>query len=221
MTRSGTCLLAAVLAAVLCQAALSQDAPAKDAKAPEIKGLPARATPGDYQAHAEAGAVTVAAMFTGHAVNTPGAATLATEDYVVVEVAFFGPPEAHVTLSDADFSLRINGKKPLLAQSYLMLLSSLKDPEWEPPDAEEKKSSTSIGGGGNDPSATPKIVHPPFALSRAWQQTVQKAALPEGDRGLPEAGLIYFKYHGKTDDIDTIELTYKGSAGKALLKLHP
>jgi hypothetical protein len=220
---------AAVLAAVLCQSGLgqgaqSQDAPGKDAKAPETKGLHARATPGDYQANAQIGAITLAAEFTGHSVNTPGAATLATEDYVVVEVGFLGPPEAHVTLSQGDFSLRINGKKPLLAQSYLMLLSSLKDPEWvAPEETEEKKGSTSIGGGGagqND-AATPKVYHPPFALARQWQQIAQKASLPEGERGLPAAGLIFFKYHGKSDDIDTMELTYKGSAGKAVLKLHP
>jgi hypothetical protein len=216
---------AAVLASLLCYGALGQGAQSQEApgKAPEVKGLPARATPNDYQAHAQAGAVTVAAEFTGHSVNTPGTATLATEDYVVVEVAFFGPPEAHVTLSDEDFSLRINGKKPLPAQSYLMLLSSLKDPEWVAPDeTADKKSATSIGGGGQpDPGATPKVFHPPFALARQWAQVVQKASLPEGERGLPAAGLIFFKYHGKSEGIDSIALNYKGSAGKAVLSLHP
>ena len=222
-----------ILAAVLCQGVPAQDAqsqaepvqaaPTSDAKPPEIKGLPARATPAEYQTHAEAGAVTVAAEFTGHSVNTPGAVTLATEDYVVVEVGLFGPPNARVTLTEGDFSLRINGKKPLLSQPYLMVFGSLKDPEWESPEAvNEKKSSTSIGGSGQpDASAIPRVYHPPIALSRAWQQTVQKAALPEGERALPSAGLIFFKYHGKSDDIDSMELTYKGSAGKAVLKLHP
>ncbi len=222
-------LIVAVLAAVICQGALgqdaqTQDAQSKDTKIPEAKGLPARATPAEYQAHAQAGAITLAAEFTGHSINTPGAATLATEDYVVVEVALFGPPEANVTLSDANFSLRINGKKPLPAQPYLMVFGSLKDPEWvAPEEAADKGGKTSIGagGGGNDPGATPKVFHPPFALSRQWQQVVQKAALPEGQRGLPAAGLIFFKYHGKSDGIDTMELTYAGSAGKALLKLHP
>lgn len=228
-------VIAVALAAALCQSvsgqpaqsqpAQSQETPGKDAKAAEAKGLPARATPAEYQAHAQAGAITLAAEFTGHSVNTPGAATLATEDYVVVEVALFGPPESHVTLSETDFSLRINGKKPLPAQPYLMVFSSLKDPEWEAPEAvAEKKSSTSIGGSGggqNDPGAIPRVIHPPIALERSWQQRVQKAALPEGDRGLPAAGLIFFKYHGKSEGIDTMDLNYKGPAGKAVLNLHP
>ena len=53
------------------------------------------------------------------------------------------------------------------------------------------------------------------------EQRVQKAALPEGDRALPVAGLIFFQYRGKTKDIKSIELIYAGPAGKATLKLTP
>jgi hypothetical protein len=53
------------------------------------------------------------------------------------------------------------------------------------------------------------------------QQKVQKAALPEGDRPLPVAGLIFFPYRGKADGIRTVELMYEGAAGKATLALHP
>jgi hypothetical protein len=65
------------------------------------------------------------------------------------------------------------------------------------------------------------VVHIPIEIERKWEQRVQKAALPEGDRALPEAGLIFFQYHGKTDKLDSIELIYTGPAGKATLKLHP
>jgi hypothetical protein len=52
-------------------------------------------------------------------------------------------------------------------------------------------------------------------------KSVQKAVLPEGDRALPQAGLIFFSYRGKTKGITSIELIYAGPAGKATLPLQP
>jgi len=103
------------------------------------------------------------------------------------------------------------------------VLGSLKDPEWEPPVKVEKKSSMSTGGGGgegqsNDPPPVPKMS---FPERRAMEQKVQKATLPEGDRALPVAGLIFFRYGGKTKGIQSLELIYSGPAGKATLKLQP
>jgi len=213
-----------VLTAALCHGAPGQDAQSKEAQTREAKGLSPRATPADYQTHAQAGAVTIAAEFTGHSVTSPQS-VLATEDYVVVEVGFFGPPEAQLKLSGDDFSLRINGKKTALpARPYASVFKSLKDPEWEPPVPVESKSKTSLGTGGggqNDPGSTPAPVHVPIEVERKWEQRVQKAALPEGERALPVAGLIFFQYRGKADNIDSIDLIYTGPAGKATLNLHP
>ncbi len=199
-----------------------QDAPSKEAQVNETKGLPPRATSADYEAHAQAGTVTVAAEFKGHSVPTLGG-TYTTEDYVAIETALFGPAGARTRLSSEDFSLRINGKKTLLSsQSYVLLFSSLKDPEWVPPEAAEAKSKTSFGGGGggqNDPPPTPPKM--PIELLRAMQQHVQKSVLPEGDRALPQAGLIFFQFRGKTEHLHSIELTYTGPAGKTTLALHP
>jgi hypothetical protein len=216
--------IGAVLTAVLCPRAPGQDAQSKDAQSREGKGMPPRATPSDYQAHAEAGAFTVAAEFTGHSVSTPQA-ILSTEDYVAIEVAIYGPPEAQVKLSHEDFSLRINGKKTALAaQPYVLVLTSLKDPEWAPPAPTGSKGKTTFGGGGKgqgDDGAPPAPVHIPIEVERAMGQRVQKASLPEGDRTLPEAGLIFFQYRAKTDNLRSIELIYSGPAGKATLALHP
>jgi hypothetical protein len=222
-------IAAAVATALVCGAAPAQDAQSKEAQGKEAlaqslnKGLPPRATPGDYYTHAQAGPITIAGEFRGHSV--PNAQViLATEDFVVVEVGFFGAPDARLNLSSDAFSLKINGKKPLTAQPYSTVFSTLKDPEWEPPVPVAPKSSTSLGSGGggqNDPGATPAPPKVPFETQRGWNQRLTKAALPEGDRALPAAGLVFFKYHGKTDNIDSIELTYAGPAGKTVLKLHP
>ncbi len=210
----------AVLTVVLGQNVAGQDAQSKEARGRDAKGLPPRATPADYQAHAQAGAVTIAADFAGHGVPT-AESVFSTEDYVVVEVALFGPPAARLNLSYKDFSLRVNGKKAsLAAQPYEVVFRSLKDPEWVPPGPVESKSKTGIGGGGQGDSP-PAPVHMPIGLELAMEQKVQKASIPEGDRVLPEAGLIFFQHGGKIGGIHSVELSYNGAAGKVKLTLQP
>jgi hypothetical protein len=212
-----------VLSAALCLCAHGQDAQIKDAPV-AAKGLPPRAAPADYQAHAQAGEVTIAAEFTGHSVPTAQGA-LSTEEYVVIEAGVFGPAGSRAKLSFEDFSLRINSKKtPLPAQPYGVILESLKDPEWEPPEVVAKRSKTSMSGGDEgsekpDPKAPPAPVKIPVPVQRAMAQRVQKASLPEGDRALPQAGLLFFEYRGKTKSIRSIELIYSGPAGNATVTI--
>jgi hypothetical protein len=213
----------AALAAALCLCLPGQNTPAKDAPG-EAKGLPPRATPADYQAQAQAGAVTIAAEFKGHALPLLEG-PLTSEDYIVVETGLFGSPGARTTISFGDFSLRINGKKTASpAQPYGLVAGSVKDPEWEPP-AAAPKSKTSVGGGSNSEQGAgnppPEPVKVPLELRRAMAQRVQKAALPEGDRMLPQAGLIFFQHRGKVEGIRSLELIYTGAGGKATLKLQP
>lgn len=168
--------------------------------------------------------MTIAAEFAGHFVPTLQG-NLTTEDYVVVETGIFGPPDAHVQLFVGDFSLRINGKKTALPSlPYGMVTKSLKDPDWEPPAAaESSKSKTSVntGGGGGQDKDPPPPVHIPIEVQRAMEQRTQKASLPEGDRTVPVAGLVFFQYSGRTQGIRSIELIYKGSAGNVTLQLQP
>jgi len=224
--------MAAPVAAV-CLCAQAQTPAAQTAQGPntstkdaasEVKGLPPRATPGDYQDQAEAGKVTIAAEFQGHAVPT-AQGNLTTEDYVTVETGFFAQPGAKLKLSFEDFTMRINGKKSVPAQPYGVVLSNVKDPEWVPPEPEKPKMSNIFVGGekeqepkgeGKEPAFPPKV---PIEVQRAMAQRVQKAALPEGERALPVAGLIFFPYSGKTEKIHTLELIYTGPAGKATLTL--
>jgi hypothetical protein len=213
--------------AVLCvrapgQDATAQEATAKEALSNESKGMPPRATPADYQAHTKVGDLTLGAEFMGHAVPTPEA-PYSTEDFVVVEAGLFGPPQARLKLSTEDFSLRINGKKMALpSQPYGLSFSSLKDPEWEPPSKSKDSSKPTLdaGGGKADDSFKP-IIRMPIELKRTMQQRVQRASMPEGDRALPEAGLLFFEYRGKPENIRSLELIYSGPAGNATLALQP
>jgi len=215
----------AAIGALFGQGAAGQNPPAatNKAAAPAIEAPPIPARPlADYQGHAPAGAVTVAGEFTGHSVVTP-LATFTTEDYVAVEVAVSGAPGARATMSYESFSLRINGKKALPAQQYLLVFKSLKDPEYVPPDADKPKDKMGSGPEFGSTAADREYPwHPiPFEVTHKMEVRVEKAALPEGDRALPEAGLIFFQYRGKENGINSVELIYTGPAGKAIVPLHP
>jgi hypothetical protein len=226
----------AALLAVLClranqQSTPAQEEPKQDQAASATKGMPARATPNDYQAHGQAGKVTIGAEFFQHGVPTPEG-LLSTEDFVTVEVGVFGPPGARTPLSFQDFSLRINGKKnPHSSEYYETIFKSLKDPEWEPPvpageDPKTSKTAINSGGalgnkgglGGGEP---PPVVHPPAKLQREWEQRVKKEIFPEGNHPLPQAGLLFFRYGGRPSGIHSLELIYSGPDGKVTLALHP
>jgi len=199
--------------------------PTKKAPVNDAKSIAPRATPADYLAHTQVGNFSIAAEFTGHAVPTP-AALFSMDDFVAVEVGIFGPPDARLQLSFSDFSLRVNGKKAVSAQAFELVYKSLKDPDWAPPEPVEKQSATSIGGGqggrgGSQDSGPPVVPKMPFALQRVMEQRVQKASWPEGERVLPQAGLIFFHYGGNAKGIHSVELIYSGPAGKVTLPLQP
>jgi hypothetical protein len=211
------------MAAAICFCLQGQNTQSKDPQI-DAKGMPPRTSPAEYQAQARAGAVTIAAEFQGHSVPTLQG-PLGTEDYVSIETGLFGSPGARMTVSSADFSLRINGKKPLPSLPFGMVVGSVKDPEWELAQPVDSKPKSSLSTGGQDeradPNAPPPVVKIPVGIQRGWAQRIQKAALPEGDRPLPQAGVIFFGYRGKIQSIYSLELIYAGPAGKATLDLRP
>jgi len=225
-------LPAAIIAAVVCvsaqEPAKEPAPPATDVRAKESAaavGVPPRVAPTDYPAQGKVGMLTIAAEFSRHAVPTPNA-TYSTEDFVVVEVGFYGPADARTQLSLDNFALRISGKKGSIpTQQVGLVLTSLKDPEWVPPDPPEKKGggTSLIGGGGGGGQDAPPPLPPkmPFELVRAMNLATQRAELPQGDRPLPQAGLLFFPYHGNFKNVTSVELDYNGPAGKATLSLRP
>jgi hypothetical protein len=201
------------------------NAPEQPAKELVFKSLPPRAAASEYQAQGIAGTVTIGAEFAGHSVPTPDH-TFSSEDYIVVEAGLFGAAGARTTLARDDFSLRVNGKKSLLpSEPYELVFHSLKDPEWQPPEAPDSKGGSkgglSTGGNGQNESTPPPPPKMPFPLRRAMEQRVQKAAMQEGERPLPQAGLLFFQYRGKVEGIKSLELFYSGAAGKVTLELQP
>jgi hypothetical protein len=187
----------------------------------DVPRMSPRENVNDYQAHARIGPVNIGAEFRRHVVPT-AQGEFSNEDYAMVEVAFFGAAGQKLKISTGDFSLRINGKKALLSMPFGKAFENLKDPEWQPPEAPKpKEGSLSTGGGGNNNDPPPPPPHMPFPLVRIMEVKVEKAALQEGERTLPEAGVLFFPYRGQSDKIKTVELMYSGPAGKATLTLQP
>ena len=205
----------------LCATLVAQTPPAPDAPSTRsTKGIPARHSAAEYIGHGKVGALTIGGDFDGHDIPTLES-TLTAEDYVTVEVGVFGAPGAHAIISATDFSIRINGKKsPIPSEGFAALSRNLRDPSWTPPDQKDKqKSRGGINTGGEQQDNTPPVIHIPPEMERAMRQQVGAAALPEGDRALPVAGLLFFKYSGQAKGIHEVELVYEGSAGKGSIKL--
>lgn len=216
--RAGVCL-AGLSLSVLCLAAQPPSEPAEpryDLK--DAEPIPPRAAPTDYIAHGKAGKVSIAAEFTGHGMPCP-TGVLMSEDYVAVEAGLYGAAGQALSISIDNFSLKINGKKLLPAQPYGLVVKSLKDPDYEQPKKQESKSSMGTGGQPGEPPPTTSSPKLPIEVVRSIQQRIQKASMPEGERPLPQAGLLYFQYRGKTEKIESVELMYEGPAGKAAIKL--
>lgn len=198
---------------------------AAPAQTVEVKGIAARGSAAEYQTAVKMGNYTLGVDFDAHGVPTSDG-VFSTEEYIVFEVALYGPPGSHMALKFEDFSLRINGKKQAAASvPFTFVFKSLKSPEWEATLAYVPKQSANginTGGGGaaadSTPPPAPKM---PLDVERRMQLRVQKAAPPEGDRPLPVTGIIFFPYSGKVKNIKTMELLYSGEAGKATIPMAP
>jgi hypothetical protein len=200
------------------------------------QGTPPKNSAADYPVHVQMDTVTLAAEYLVH--SLPAAkGTLVATDYLVVEVAFYGPSFSRLKMSPSNFTLRINGKgEPLSTELPGMVAQSIKFPSAHP--HLETAGSVSAGDGtisvgprappsqfpgdGNERTApvegpTVKTVEDETAI----EYRVQNATLPEGEKSLPRAGLLYFYFHGKIKNIHSLDLLYEGSMGKSTLKLVP
>jgi hypothetical protein len=196
------------------------------------QGTPPKPTAADYPAHVPLGTVTLAAEYLVHSLPT-ARATLIAKDYLVVEAAFYGPSMSSLKISPSQFTLRINGRgEPLMTELPGLVAASIKYPGQRPgfttsaglgPVAIGSRPPPSqFPGDGNDrPLPTGQVTVIEKEDEDAIEYRVQNASLPEGEKGLPRSGLIYFPYRGRIKSIHSLELFYDGPMGKATLKLLP
>ncbi len=199
------------------------------------QGTRPKTSAADYPVHVEIGTVTLAAEYLVHSLPTPKGTLIAT-DYLIVDVAFFGPAFSRLKMSPDNFTLRINGSKgqPLTTEPPGMVAGSIKFPSTHP--HLETTGSVSAGDGtvsvgprpppsrfpgdGNERTAQAPSVKE-VQEENSIDFRVQNATLPEGEHNLPRSGLLYFFYRGKVKNIHSLDLYYEGPIGKAALKLLP
>ena len=201
----------------------------------QAQGTGTKAKPTDYPAHVQLDTVTLAAEYLVHTIPDPKG-NLITRDYLVVEVAFFGPLYSRLKMSPDQFAVRINGKgSPLTAELPGMVAQSIKYPDTFARGSLNASATAGVGDGtvtvgprapqsrfpgdGNDRTAGVGPTVTEVNEENKIEYRVQAASLPEGEKTLPCSGTIYFYYRGKIKNIHSLDLFYNGTMGKATLKL--
>lgn len=200
------------------------------------QGTTPKSKAADYPVRVQMDQVTLAAEYLLHSLPT-AKGTLIAPDYLVVEVAFYGPSFSRLKMSPDNFKLRINGKgDPLSSDAPGMVSQSIKFPGAKP--HLETQGSVTMGDGtvSVGPRAPPsqfpgdgnerQPVGAPPSIKKVEEENnieyrVQNATLPEGEHSLPRSGLVYFYFRGKIKNIHSLDLQYEGTMGKASLKLLP
>ena len=197
---------------------------------PAQEKIPSRPSPADYKAHAPlTPQTTLAADFLGRTVPAPNA-SFVVKDYLVVEVALF---TRDFTFNTGHFSLRLNGKSPVLPQTPGMVAASLKYANWE--NQRGVVASAGVGNAGvilgrdtssRFPGDRRVPTPPPGSPPRAEVQTgaepwdlVAQLAWDDGPVRGPAAGLLYFPYSGNLAKLKSIELVHDSPAGPTRLTL--
>ncbi|MCW5982979.1 MAG: hypothetical protein KIT09_33120 [Bryobacteraceae bacterium] len=196
------------------------------------EGAEPKGEPEEYGAQGRAGDLTVAASYYSRSFNSGGRSYFL-DKYLVVEAAIYGPPLRRAEVSNAHFTLRVNGAR----QGILPVAGSLAayDVKWRGVDRgiRAQAGPVILGGPGAEqrfPGDRREIPVPrapdskPGGVEREPEPDLAKsltdAALPQGDAlALPVSGYLYFPFDKKLKSIKKIDLTYEGPSGTATLKL--
>lgn len=196
--------------------------------------------PTDYAVNGEVAAVAIGAEYLAHSVAAKEN-TFVVDDYVVVEVGFYPAKGHNVQISSNSFTLRVNGKSPLFAQTPGMVAASLKYGDWEQRPTLE--GGAGVGGVGtilgrprqqprfpgdeSSPEArqpnlprVPTEVAPVERREVRGEDVVVECALEEGLTTTARRGFLYFPWKGKLKSIKSVVLLYNSDAGNLTLKLY-
>jgi hypothetical protein len=191
--------------------------------------IPLKEGSSQYLAHADlAQHVSVGADFLGRYLPVAGT-TIYSDEYLFVEVAFFGARGTSTEFKPAQFSLTINGTTLTPQPPGMVTL-------WNGALEMNPRPQVVAGGGpGNggsieigDPAHTPTNPVPQVPVDPSGGQVkktqtpdeaVRAAELPQGTHVFPLGGYLFFAFEGKLKKIKHAELHYKGPLGEATLTL--
>ena len=193
-----------------------------------------RAKASDYPVHVALAGMEIGAEYLVHSIPSERGDYFAKE-YLVVEVAIFpatqdGLKIDSLKISSGHFTLRINKKSTLTAQSAGTVAAALKYPDWE-----QRPQMTAQGGPliygapqvgrfpgdptQTQPMPTPRVpdqtdsanVEKPSDLP--IEEAISRAALPEGLMAEHVKGCLFFRFEGKLKSIKSLDLIYDAGPG--------
>ncbi len=159
------------------------------------------------------------------------------KEYLVVEVAIFPTAKNGLKITSGQFTLRINNKSALIAQSAGMVAAALKYPDWEQRPQMTAQAGPLIYGApqvGRFPGdqTQPRPLPSPRVPDQTDSANVEKqpnlpieeaiarAALPEGPTAEHVKGCLFFRFEGKLKSIKSLDLMYDAGESSPKATIH-
>jgi hypothetical protein len=195
-----------------------------------------RSKASEYPIHTALPSMEIGAEYMVHSIPGERGGYFAKE-YLVVEVAIFPATRDSLKISSGQFTLRINKKSSLIAQSSGMVAAALKYSDWEQRPQMTAQAGPMIYGAPQsgrfpgDPTAprplpTPRVPDQTDSGNVDRQQNIPiedalaRAALPEGRFAEPVKGCLFFRFEGKLKSIKSLDLVYDaGGSATATIPL--
>ncbi len=186
---------------------------------------PPRSKASDYPVHITLQFMELGAEYLVHSIPGPRGGYF-TKEFLVVEVALFPATKDGIKISSAHFTLKINNKSILTAQSSGMVAAALKYPDWEQRPNMTAQAGPLIFGAPPSVGRFPGDQRQtrPLPAPRVPDQTgagnveaerdlpieeaIAKAALPEGVLAQQVKGCLFFRFEGKLKSIKSLDLMY-------------
>jgi hypothetical protein len=183
-----------------------------------------RSKASDYPTHVAISGMEIGAEYLVHSIPSEKGDYFAKE-YLVVEVAVFPAAKDSLKISNGHFTLRINKKATLTAQSAGTVAAALKYPDWEQRPQMTAQAGPLIYGAPQvgrfpgDPTQTqpmPTLRVPDQTDSANVQkasdlpieEAISRAALPEGFIAEHVKGCLFFRFEGKLKSLKSLDLIY-------------
>jgi hypothetical protein len=175
--------------------------------------------PTDYAARTRLPGIELGAKYLSHGLPS-GAAVYAPGNFLIVDVGVFPQAKNGLTISKSQFTLSVNGKDMLTAQtpgaaSSSASLSAARN-------SSSSDSAVQLGGppittpSGNKTRELESMPRRPISLDSEQPPNSapsRKAALPEGSTNKAVGGYLFFRFDGDPKSIRSLELTYTAASG--------
>ena len=179
----------------------------------------------DYAPRTKIAGIEIGAKYLPQGVPS-GSGIYPARKFLVIDVGVFPEAGKSLTVSKNQFTLSVDGKATLSAQTPGSSSGSLSASR----DSSSSDSAVQLGGppmplpsGNKTQELESSMPRRPISLDPEQSSTSappRKAALPEGFTSKPVSGYLFFRFDGDPKAIRSLELTYTGAGGaKAKIRI--